>query len=300
MYVSGQIAGELSATQTTDQAWPMPRLHNAKAAGLAPSENAHHRKVVLSRKAALSRRALYEIGHSLMSAYTTLMLDMDIRWHAPMPNGPKILAPNHPTTTDPLYLVALLPEPVSFLITAALFTLPVVGGYLRAAGHVPAVRGSGGATVDAMVRQVEAGRSVAIFPEGALSPLAGGFHRPHSGAARVALRTGAPVIPIGIGLQRERIRVAEATVDGEKSVGHFYTSGPYAITVGRPLTFTGDVGDHERVRAVSDQIMHQIQDLARESDRRIQAVRGILADALPDPSWHAGVAGVPVPGRDVP
>jgi len=206
-----------------------------------------------------------------MSGYTSLMLDMDIRWHAPVPDGPKILAPNHPTTTDPLYLVTLLPEPVSFLITAALFNLPVVGAYLRAAGHVPAVRGSGGATVDAMIRQVEDGRSVAIFPEGALSPLAGGSHRPHSGVARVALRTGAPVIPIGIGLQRDGIRVAAAKVDGEKSAGHFYASGPYAITVGRPLTYAGDVRDHELVRVVAGQIMHQIRDLARESDRRIQA-----------------------------
>jgi 1-acyl-sn-glycerol-3-phosphate acyltransferase len=228
------------------------------------------------------------------------MLEMDIRWHAPMPKGPKILAPNHPTTTDPLYLVTLLPEPVSFLITAALFTLPVVGGYLRASGHVPAIRGSRGATVDAMIRQVEAGRSVAVFPEGALSPLAGGFHRPHSGVARVALRTGAPVIPIGIGLQRERIRVTEAKVEGEKSVGHFYTSGPYAITVGRPLTFAGEVGDHERVRAVSDQIMHQIQHLARESDRRIRPMQVISADALPAPSWHASDAGAPMPGRELP
>jgi 1-acyl-sn-glycerol-3-phosphate acyltransferase len=232
-----------------------------------------------------------------MSAYTSLMLDMDIRWHAPMPKGPKILAPNHPTTTDPLYLMTLLREQVSFLVTAALFNLPVVGAYLRAAGHVPAVRGSEGATVDAMIRQVEAGRSLAIFPEGALSPLVGGFHRPHSGVARVALRTGAPVIPIGIGLQRERIRVIEAYVDGDKAIGHFYTSGPYAITVGRPLTFAGDVGDHEQVHAVAGQIMHQIQDLARESDGRIQPPRVISADTLSDPRWTASVAGVPGAGR---
>jgi len=239
------------------------------------------------------------MGRSLMSAYTGLMLEMDIRWHAPLPKGPKVLAPNHPTTTDPLYLVTLLSEPVSFLITAALFSLPVVGGYLRAAGHLPAVRGSGGATVDAMIRQVQTGRSVAIFPEGALSPLAGGFHRPHSGVARVALRTAVPVIPIGIGLQRERIRVSEADVGGEKAIGHFYTGGPYAVTVGRPMTFSGDVRDHEQVRAVADQIMHQIQNLARESDRRIRLAQMAPAGTPSDATWPASIAGVPAPGRDL-
>jgi 1-acyl-sn-glycerol-3-phosphate acyltransferase len=87
--------------------------------------------------------------------------------------------------------------------------------------------------------------------------------------ARLALRTGAPVIPIGIGLQRDRIRVIEAKVDGDKATGHFYLTGPYAITVGRPLTFAGDVEDRERVRAVAGQIMHHIRDLARQSERRV-------------------------------
>ena len=288
MSFPGQIAAELPVGQPTKHTRPIARPGDLKDASLAPSAKA------------FSRKALYQVGRSLMSAYASLMLDVDIRCHAPMPQGPKILAPNHPTTTDPLYLLALLPEPVSFLITAALFNVPIVGGYLRAAGHVPAVRRSGGATVDAMVRQVEAGHSVAIFPEGALSPLAGGFHAPHSGVARVALRTGAPVIPIGIGLQRERIRVIETEVDGEKAIGHLYTRGPYAITVGRPQTFRGDFQDHERVRAVASQIMHQIQDLATESERRVRSGRASAASTLSDPTWAASTAGAGTSGKSLP
>jgi len=144
------------------------------------------------------------------------------------------------------------------------------------------------------VRRVEAGRSVAIFPEGALGPLAGGFHHAHSGVARVALRTGAPVIPIGIGLQRDRIRVAEAKVDGDRATGHFYLSGPYAISVGRPLGFAGDVQDHEQVRAVADQIMHHIRTLARESERRIERAQSAEADALNSSAQPASPAGAPV------
>jgi 1-acyl-sn-glycerol-3-phosphate acyltransferase len=288
MLFLGQTAGELPATQPTTNTRPITRPNSLKATGLAAPENTFHGK------------ALYKMGRSLLVAYTRLMLDVDVQWHAPLPEGPKILAANHPTTTDPLYLLTLLSEPMSVLTTAASFDVPGVGAYLRATGHVPAVRGSGGATVDAVARQVEAGRSVAIFPEGALSPLAGGFHRPHSGVARVALRTGAPVIPIGIGLQRDRIRVTETEVDDDKVIGHLYASGPYALTVGRPLTFEGDVQDRERVRAVAGHIMNHVRNLASESERRIRPVQAAEAGILPAPAWPASGAGAPAPVRSWP
>jgi len=234
---------------------------------------------------ALFEKALYETGRSLMVAYTRLMLDVDIQWRAALLEGPKILAPNHPTTTDPLYLLALLSEPASFVITAAAFDIPGVGAYLRSTGHVPAIRGSGGATVNAIANQVEAGRNVVIFPEGALSPLAGGFHRPHSGVARVALRTGAPVIPVGIGLQRDRIRVTEARVDGDTATGLFYPSGPYAMTLGRPLYFGGDARDRERTRAVAGHIMNHIRNLVHESQDRIDRSQAAETVTLPAPAW---------------
>jgi len=263
----------LGQTQPTTNTWPLARPNSLKATGLASSANA------------LYEKALYETGRSLMVAYTRLMLDVDIQWRAALPEGPKILAPNHPTTTDPLYLLALLSEPAGFVITAATFDIPGVGAYLRATGHVPAIRGSGGATVDAIANQVEAGRNVVIFPEGALSPLAGGFHRPHSGVARVALRTGAPVIPVGIGLQRDRIRVTEARVDGDTSTGLFYPSGPYAMTVGGPLYFEGDAQDRERTRAVAGHIMNHIRNLAHESQGRIDQSQAAETVTLPAPAW---------------
>jgi 1-acyl-sn-glycerol-3-phosphate acyltransferase len=239
---------------------------------------------VKERNPIITERGFYRLGRSVVDLYARAMLKMDIQWRAPLPDGPKILAANHPTTTDPFYILTLLSEPVSVLVTAAAFDVPGFGDYLRATGHVPAVRGSGGATV-------EAGRSVAIFPEGALSPLAGGFHRPHSGVARVTLRTGAPVIPVGIGLQRERIRVTKTDVDGDTVIGHLYTSGPYAMTVGRPLTFKGDVQDREHVHAVAGHIMHHIHSLARESEGRIERAQAAEAGTLPTTAWPASPTG---------
>jgi len=227
--------------------------------------------------------ALYKAGRTVVDAFMHLMLDVDVEWQAPMPEGPKILAPNHPTTTDPFYILTLLSEPVSVLVTGSAFSVRGFGSYLWAAGHVPAIRGSGGATVDAVVEQVEDGRNVAIFPEGALSPLAGGFCRAHSGLARVALRTGAPVIPVGIGLQRERIRVVDANLEGGTETAHLYTSGKYAMTVGRPMYLEGDVADRERVHAATEQVMQEIRALSLASEQRV--AQRLEAEAQSVPAW---------------
>jgi 1-acyl-sn-glycerol-3-phosphate acyltransferase len=217
---------------------------------------------------------LYHLGRSILKTYAWARIDMDVERRAPLPDGPKILAANHPTTTDPFYILTLLSEPVSVLVTASAFSVRGFGWYLRRSGHVPAVRGSNGTTVDAVVRKVLDGCNVAIFPEGALSPLGGGFHRPHSGVARVALRTGAPVIPVGIGLLRDRIRVSEVDLPQGAETGHLYMSGRYCMTVGRPVYCEGDPEDRDRVCAVAEDIMRRIRRLAGESERR--AVRPVV------------------------
>jgi len=111
------------------------------------------------------------------------------------------------------------------------------------------------------------------FPEGDISPLEGGFHRPHTGVARQALLAGVPVIPVGISLQRERIHLRKSKVRGKEELGTWYLSGRYAMTVGRPLHFRGNVEDRTYVRHVSDQIMEHIIGLAHDSAGRVQAAQ---------------------------
>jgi 1-acyl-sn-glycerol-3-phosphate acyltransferase len=215
-------------------------------------------------------RGLNGLGRSTIGLYARLALRTDIQWHAPLPAGPKIIAANHPTTTDPFYILMLVRQQTSVLVTESAFRVPVFGRYLLGAGHVAAVCDSRGATVQALRQQIEAGRNVAIFPEGALSPLAGGFHRPHTGVARVALLTGAPVVPVGIGLQREQIRVVRTKIDGGEEVAHLYLRGPYAMTVGKPMSFEESLEDRGYVCWVAQQIMQRIIHLAGESEGRVR------------------------------
>jgi 1-acyl-sn-glycerol-3-phosphate acyltransferase len=212
---------------------------------------------------------LYKLGRPVVNLYAAAMFEMDVAWEAPLPEGPKIIAPNHPSTSDPFLITGLVAEPTSILIDDRLFKVPLFGRYLRLIGHVPVVEGNGREAFEAARRLLNAGQSIAIFPEGTVSPLAGGLHRPRTGAARLALSTGAPVIPIGIHLQRERIRVVESRYSGISATGRWYLRGPYAMTVGKPMAFAGDVEDRECVRAVSERIIWRIGHLAQQSAHRI-------------------------------
>ncbi|SYZ32823.1 2-acyl-glycerophospho-ethanolamine acyltransferase [Propionibacterium australiense] len=117
--------------------------------------------------------------------------------------GPLVLAPNHLCSLDPVvvghYTVYAGRWP-HFLARANLFTAPGVGALLRGIEQIPVERGSARAahSLVAARQMLDAGRAVVVYPEGTFTydpdewPMAG-----HTGAARLALATGAPVVPLG-------------------------------------------------------------------------------------------------------
>lgn len=111
-----------------------------------------------------------------------------------------IVVANHESFCDILVLLATLPMQVRFLAKRSVFRVPVLGWSIAAAGFVPVDRGDrsrGAATVEAALRRLQGGRSLVIFPEetrtgnGELLP----FKR---GAAHLALKSGLPLLPIGL------------------------------------------------------------------------------------------------------
>jgi 1-acyl-sn-glycerol-3-phosphate acyltransferase len=119
------------------------------------------------------------------------------------PTGGLIFAVNHISNTDPLAIgqfIAYSGRWPRFLAKTSLFRLPIIGWVLRACGQIPVERASraAGDALKAAIRAVDEGRAVTIYPEGTITrdpqlwPMAG-----KTGAARIALETGAPVIPIG-------------------------------------------------------------------------------------------------------
>jgi 1-acyl-sn-glycerol-3-phosphate acyltransferase len=227
----------------------------------------------------LSDRLMYWFSRPIVLTYSHTMLDFHVRMHQSLPRGPKIIAANHPTTTDPFFVAGMLRQQSYIMINNVLFQVPVLGEYLRRSGHIPVIEGKGQEAIDAAVARLQAGCTVIIFPEGILSPLEG-FHPARTGVARLALMSGAPVIPVGIHLDRQRAHTIRSTVRGKAEFGTWYLRGPYHLTTGRPLHFTGDVEDHPRVREVAEQVMHHIIELAHESEVRMT---GIGSTPLPFP-----------------
>ncbi|MEU8138374.1 lysophospholipid acyltransferase family protein [Streptodolium elevatio] len=121
--------------------------------------------------------------------------------HIPVEGG-FVTAVNHISYVDPLTYAHFQYESgreAHFLAKSSLFKIPVVGRIIKGAGQIPVYRDSADAALAfrAAVEAVERGDCVAVYPEGtitrdkALWPMQG-----KTGAARIALTTGAPVIPV--------------------------------------------------------------------------------------------------------
>lgn len=214
-------------------------------------------------------KIFYWLGRPLVSLYAFLMLRMDILQLVPLPEGPKILAVNHPSCTDPFLILLLSRHKMSVLITDKAFKVPVFGSYLKQAGHVCVVPGEGEAVLARAEQLLKQGQTVVIFPEGRISPQKGGFHRAHTGVARLALRSNVPVIPVGIHLPRERLHKIVSKIEDENTLGDWYLRGPYHVTVGSAIFFDGNAQDREHVMSVSETIMQHIIGLAQQSAQRM-------------------------------
>ena len=214
---------------------------------------------------------LYKAGRFFIGTYARLMLKMDVHWQETLPRGPVLYAANHPSTTDPIFIHLISRQPMSVMIDSKVFSIPVLGAYMRKMQQIEVIRGKGQSdqVLKQAVRVLAAGRSVVIFPEGAISPPEG-FAPVRSGVARLALQSGVPVIPIGIHLRDENCKRVPTTLEGELDVITWYLSGPYAITVGKPLHFQGDENDRPLVKRIAENVMEQIRVLAGESKLRMQ------------------------------
>lgn len=215
------------------------------------------------------KKLLYWISKPVVISYTGAVLKMDVQRQEKLPAGAKIIAANHPSTADPFFVAAMLRMQSFILINNLLFQVPVLGEYLRRSGHIPVIAGSGQAAIDRALDYLAKGHTIMIFPEGDLSPEGGGFQKPRTGVARLALLSGAPVIPVGIHLQHERCKVVRSKVKGNDEYGRWYLHGPYNITVGCPLRFSGNVENRTYVRSVAETVMHHIIEMARLSEHRM-------------------------------
>lgn len=216
----------------------------------------------------LFENVLFWFTRLLVSTYMRVMLKFNVEAGDPLPEGAKIIAANHPSNADAFYVAGMIPKRSYILITNEAFKVFGAGAWLRKLGHIPVIAGQGQQAVDRGVELLRRGETVVIFPEGGKSPF-GGFMDPRTGAARLALTSGAPVIPLGIHIQYRSKTIGGVKQPSREKHGGWFLRGPYYLTYGKPVTYTGNVEDRRRVRKVSRGIMDSIIELAHTSKLRM-------------------------------
>ncbi|MBS3978163.1 MAG: 1-acyl-sn-glycerol-3-phosphate acyltransferase [Syntrophomonadaceae bacterium] len=113
--------------------------------------------------------------------------------------GPAIVVANHTSLLDGFLLAALWPRQITFLSAAYLFRLPVVGAFLRAMGAIPVrTEGSELAGIRAALRVLQKGGTIGLFPEGRRVSQTDKIVPFQTGWVYLALKAGAPVLPVAI------------------------------------------------------------------------------------------------------
>ncbi|MBI4055925.1 MAG: 1-acyl-sn-glycerol-3-phosphate acyltransferase [Elusimicrobia bacterium] len=128
-----------------------------------------------------------------------MLFDLHVEGEAQVPEkGAVILASNHPTYLDPAFIMVKLRRPVRFLAWERPFRVPVLGLLMKRYGAIPVnIDRPGRASFEAAAKVLRSGEVFGIFPEGGRSHF-GTMNPLKSGVARLAMMTGAPIIPITI------------------------------------------------------------------------------------------------------
>jgi 1-acyl-sn-glycerol-3-phosphate acyltransferase len=173
-------------------------------------------------------------------------------------SGPAILASNHVSFCDSIFLPLVLRRRITFVAKAEYFEDPKTAWFFRAVGQIPIKREGGSASQRALesAREVLVGGGLfGIYPEGTRSP-DGRLYKGHTGVARLALQTQVPVLAVAM------IGTREVQPIGQAMPNLFR---PVTIRISRPLDFSryaDRAAEPLVLRQVTDEIMFELRELS--------------------------------------
>ncbi|MFM6979911.1 MAG: lysophospholipid acyltransferase family protein [Micrococcales bacterium] len=196
-------------------------------------------------------------------------------------SGAAILASNHLSFSDSIFLPLQLRRPVTFLAKSEYFTGKGIKGalsrwFFTSTGQLPIDR-SGGKASEASLNTglsvLSEGNLLGIYPEGTRSP-DGRLYRGRTGIAHMVLEAKVPVIPVAM-IDTEKVQPIGKRLPRIRRVG---------IVIGAPLDFSrfeGMEGDRIALRAVTDEIVYELQKLSGQEfvDAYASTVKSKMAKA---------------------
>ncbi len=186
-------------------------------------------------------------------------------------SGAAILASNHLSVSDSIFLPLMIDRPMSFLAKSDYFTGKGISGwatrvFMKATGQIPIDRTGGKASEASLntgLQVLGRGDLLGIYPEGTRSP-DGKLYRGRTGLARMALEARVPVIPV-VMVDTDKIMPIGRSIPRVGRVG---------IVIGEPLDFSrfrGMEGDRYILRSVTDEIMVALQRLGEQQYNDVYA-----------------------------
>jgi 1-acyl-sn-glycerol-3-phosphate acyltransferase len=177
-------------------------------------------------------------------------------------DGAAILASNHLSFSDSIFLPLMLRRPVVFLAKSEYFTGKGIKGtlsrwFFKGTGQLPIDRSGGKASEAALntgLGVLSQGQLLGIYPEGTRSP-DGRLFRGRTGIARMVLEAKVPVFPVAM-IDTEKVQPIGRRFPRIRRIG---------VVVGEPLDFsrfTGMEGDRLVLRAVTDEILYELMKLS--------------------------------------
>jgi 1-acyl-sn-glycerol-3-phosphate acyltransferase len=197
------------------------------------------------------------LGSSLRAVFRPQVLGLE---NVPG-TGPVIFAANHQSFSDEFFIPVAARRQVFYFAKAEYFTSPGLRGRAMAAffhglGQVPVERGdtrSAAAVIEVGMEVLTAGGGLGIFPEGTRSP-DGRLHKFRTGVARLALRSDAPVVPVGL----------VGTREVQPPDSRRWHRAPLTVAFGEPLRF-GHLAAQER----SARVLREVTETIRESVQKL-------------------------------
>jgi 1-acyl-sn-glycerol-3-phosphate acyltransferase len=199
-------------------------------------------------------------------------------------DGAAILASNHISFSDSIFLPMVLRRRITFVAKAEYFEDPKTAWFFRAVGQIPIKREGGSASQRALESAREvlmAGGLFGIYPEGTRSP-DGRLYKGHTGVARLSLQCRVPILPVAMVGTREAQPIGQV-------VPRFFM--PITIRIGKPMPFAhyrNRADDPTVLRSITDEVMYELRELSGQEYVNTYAARKGTVDAA-EPSQITSV-----------
>ena len=185
-------------------------------------------------------------------------------------NGPVIIASNHLSFSDSVFMPLVVPRKVTFLAKSEYFTSPGPKGLLKkltfiALGQVPVDRSGGRRSEAALITGLKVlaeGNCLGIYPEGTRSP-DGRLYKGRTGIARLAMESGAPIIPVAK-FETDKIQPTGKVIPKIMRVRMIF---------GEPIYLSGDSTNLQLLRDATDSLMRKLQEMSGQEYVDIYATK---------------------------